>query len=58
MTGLLHEAYSLQFQISTLLAATEEPIPERQWISKQPVDAIDNLVAKSSQDGNPASSSS
>lgn len=35
LTGLLHEAYSLQFQISTLLAATEEPIPERQRISKQ-----------------------
>ncbi|KAF9132889.1 hypothetical protein BGW39_011075 [Mortierella sp. 14UC] len=33
MTGLLNEAYTLQFQISTLLAATEEPIPERQRIS-------------------------
>ncbi|KAF9108947.1 hypothetical protein BGX29_000035 [Mortierella sp. GBA35] len=32
MTGLLNEAYALQFQISTLLAATEEPIPERQRI--------------------------
>ncbi|KAF9174439.1 hypothetical protein BGX21_011215 [Mortierella sp. AD011] len=30
LTALLHEAYTLQFQISTLLAATEEPIPERQ----------------------------
>ncbi|KAG0296967.1 hypothetical protein BGZ96_008003 [Linnemannia gamsii] len=33
MTGLLNEAYTLQFQISTVLAATEEPIPERQRIS-------------------------
>ncbi|KAG0308408.1 hypothetical protein BGZ97_013386 [Linnemannia gamsii] len=32
MSGLLNEAYTLQFQISTLLAATEEPIPERQRI--------------------------
>lgn len=32
MMGLLNEAYTLQFQISTLLAATEEPIPERQRI--------------------------
>ncbi|KAF9904145.1 hypothetical protein EC991_002980 [Linnemannia zychae] len=32
MTGLLNEAYTLQFQISTLLSATEEPIPERQRI--------------------------
>ncbi|KAG0037720.1 hypothetical protein BGZ82_001972 [Podila clonocystis] len=30
MTALLHEAYTLQFQIATLLASTEEPIPERQ----------------------------
>ncbi|KAG0085567.1 hypothetical protein BGZ93_007217 [Podila epicladia] len=29
-TALLHEAYTLQFQIATLLASTEEPIPERQ----------------------------
>ncbi|KAF9363639.1 hypothetical protein BGX34_003681 [Mortierella sp. NVP85] len=34
LTGLLHEAYTLQFQISTLLSATEEPIPERQRITK------------------------
>ncbi|KAF9162367.1 hypothetical protein DFQ27_002135 [Actinomortierella ambigua] len=27
---LLQEAYTLQFQLSTLLAASEEPIPERQ----------------------------
>ncbi|KAF9155057.1 hypothetical protein BG015_011195 [Linnemannia schmuckeri] len=32
MTGLLNEACTLQFQISVLLAATEEPIPERQRI--------------------------
>ncbi|KFH64973.1 hypothetical protein MVEG_09701 [Podila verticillata NRRL 6337] len=30
MTALLNEAYTLQFQIATLLASTEEPIPERQ----------------------------
>ncbi|KAF9326761.1 hypothetical protein BG006_009838 [Podila minutissima] len=30
MTALLHEAYTLQFQIATLLTSTEEPIPERQ----------------------------
>ncbi|KAF9430906.1 hypothetical protein BGZ94_002404 [Podila epigama] len=30
MTALLHEAYTLQFQIATLLSSTEEPIPERQ----------------------------
>ncbi|KAF9897817.1 hypothetical protein BX616_004934 [Lobosporangium transversale] len=34
LMALLNEAYTLQFQISTLLAATEEPIPERQRISK------------------------
>ncbi|KAF8938730.1 hypothetical protein BGZ58_000257 [Dissophora ornata] len=34
LTQLLHEAYVLQFQISTLLAATEEPIPERERIPK------------------------
>ncbi|GJJ75340.1 hypothetical protein EMPS_07698 [Entomortierella parvispora] len=33
-TALLQEAYLLQFQISTLLSATEEPIPERQRITK------------------------
>ncbi|KAF9283360.1 hypothetical protein BGZ68_005388 [Mortierella alpina] len=30
LLGLLQEAYTLQFQISILLSATEEPIPERQ----------------------------
>ncbi|KAF9960520.1 hypothetical protein BGZ72_006745 [Mortierella alpina] len=33
LMGLLQEAYTLQFQISTLLSATEEPIPERQKAS-------------------------
>ncbi|KAI1318844.1 hypothetical protein EDD11_005690 [Mortierella claussenii] len=37
MASLLNEAYTLQFQISTLLAATEEPILERQRIQKQRV---------------------
>ncbi|KAG0370725.1 hypothetical protein BC939DRAFT_441169 [Gamsiella multidivaricata] len=35
LAELLQEAYTLQFQISILLAATEEPIPERQRITKQ-----------------------
>ncbi|KAG0232537.1 hypothetical protein BGW41_001852 [Actinomortierella wolfii] len=30
LADLLQEAYTLQFQLSTLLAASEEPIPERQ----------------------------
>ncbi|KAF9579022.1 hypothetical protein BGW38_004901 [Lunasporangiospora selenospora] len=30
LTDLLNEAYTLQFQISLILNATEEPIPERQ----------------------------
>ncbi|CAO3563050.1 unnamed protein product [Mortierella alpina] len=41
LLGLLQEAYALQFQISLLLSATEEPIPERQRAStparKKPV---------------------
>ncbi|KAG0050312.1 hypothetical protein BGZ83_004893 [Gryganskiella cystojenkinii] len=39
-TALLQEAYLLQFQISTLLAATEEPIPERQKVTAKSTAAM------------------
>ncbi|KAF9933743.1 hypothetical protein FBU30_004544 [Linnemannia zychae] len=43
MLGLLNEAFALQFQISTLLASTEEPIPERQRIpTSTPSNTIPN----------------